>query len=177
MSGRKRAAILFGVVALLLLTTVVGRVWLGWGYIADNEKILDSLPVPPGAQRISVDSRPYSSQESVFIPPDGWGTLATYQAPAEASSDYIVDFYSSRLSAEWRYCVNYVNTHDVLILETGVDLPDQEPGVVMTGVSFTRGLSLVSIYILSMTTEGPHSYEIFVDHEREFDTCAGEVSQ
>ena len=47
----------------------------------------------------------------------------------------------------------------------------------MTGVSFTRGLSLVSIYILSMTTEGPHSYEIFVDHERDFDTCAGEVSQ
>ena len=168
MSGRKRAAILFGVVALLLLTTVVGRVWLGWGYIADNEKILDSLPVPPGAQRISVDSHPYSSQEFVFIPPDGWGTMATYQAPAEASSDYIVDFYLSRLSAEWRYCVNYVNTFDLLTRETGE---------VMTGVSFTRGLSLVRIDILNMTTEGPHRFDISVDHERDFDTCAGEVSQ
>ena len=105
--------------------------------------------------------------------------MATYQAPAEASSDYIVDFYLSRLSAEWRYCVNYVNTHDVLILETGVDLPAQEPGVVMTGVSFTRGLSLVRIYILSMNmrTEGPHRFEIFVNHEGDFDPCTGEVSQ
>ena len=123
-----------GVVALLLLTPVVGRVWLGWGYIADNEKILDSLPVPPGAQRISVRSHSYSSEELIFIPPDGWGTLATYQAPAEASKDDIVDFYSSRLSPEWRYCVTYVNTFDLLTRETGV---------VMTGVSFTRGLSLV----------------------------------
>ena len=119
MSGRKRAAILFGVVALLLLTLVVGRVWFGWGYIADNEKILDSLPVPPGAQRISVRSHSYSSEELIFIPPDGWGTLATYQAPAEASKDDIVDFYSSRLSPEWRYCVTYVNTFDLLTREDG----------------------------------------------------------
>ena len=168
MIGWKRAAILFGVVALLLLTPVVGRVWLGWGYIADNEKILDSLPVPPGAQRISVRSHSYSSEELIFIPPDGWGTLATYQAPAEASKDDIVDFYSSRLSLEWRYCVTYVNTFDLLTRETGV---------VMTGVSFTRGLSLVRIDILNMTTEGPHRFDISVDHERDFDTCAGEVSQ
>ena len=92
--------------ALLLLTLTLGCSWLGrWGYIAANEEILDSLPVAPGALRLTVSSTYCTAGDSIFSAPDGWSTLATHQAPPEASREDIVDFYLSELPAEWQSCV------------------------------------------------------------------------
>ena len=157
-----RAATSLGVlVALLALTVLVGWVWFGWGYIANNEELLDSLPVPPRAERISINSTSYSSHELAVIPPDGWSTRGTYRAHPQTTKDDIVDFYVSQLSLEWEPCQNYVNS---------VDLKTGEEGKLMTGVHFTRGQAYVGIDILNMT-EAPHTFDVGVDHNEVDKPC------
>ena len=153
--------VLLLLIALLLSIVVVGRCWFGWSYIADNKELLDSLPVAPGVERISVVSSSYSSDELVFIPPDGWGTRATYRAPPDVSEKDVVDFYISNLSPQWQYCENYVNS---------IDLLTRERGVVTTGVFFKRGPARVSVDILNMT-QAPHSFDIAVNHNADSDPC------
>ncbi len=158
----KYAAMLFGLLlALSLLTVAVGWFWFGWGYIANNKEMLDSLPAPPGVQRTSVVSSSYSSAELVFIPPDGWGTRATHRAPPEVSEEDVVDFYISNLSSQWRYCKNYITT---------IDLLTRERGVVMAGLFFTKGSARVSVDILNMK-QPPHSFDIGVKYNADSDPC------
>ena len=45
----------------------------------------------------------------------------------------------------------------------------------MGGASFTRGSSVVSIDTLNMLAEAPHTFDIFVDHERGFEPCAADA--
>ena len=84
---------------LLLVTLAVGGAWLvRWSYIDANKKLLNSLPAPPGAQRMSVTSNGYGG---AYPWSDGWGTLATYRSTSDASAEDIVNFYLSELSSEW----------------------------------------------------------------------------
>ncbi len=167
MSKKKYAAILFGLLATVLLTIMIGRVWFGWGYISDNEELLDSLPVPPGAQRISVGSSSYKFDESIMTPPEGWDTEATYQAPPEASREDIANFYISKLSPEWRYCVEDT---PILNISTG----EEKTRVMGSAHFFIKGSALVVIGTLNMLSDGPHTFlsdgthtfGIAVDHKR-----------
>ena len=163
MSKAKWATIAFATLATLLLIFAVGWIWFGWGYIADNRAILDSLPVPPGVERISVGSGSYSEDELALTPPDGWGTHATYQAPPEASREEVIGFYLSKLSPEWRSCVE---DHPVTSLLTG-----EETGAVWKSVCFTRGSSLINLNANVM--EGRHKYVIYVDHDKGDERCNG----
>ena len=94
-------------VALIALVAVVGFVWFGWWDIAQNRRILASLPLPPGAERTQIDSSGYSGDDSFVTPPEDWSTRATFDIPGY-SREYLADFYISRLSAEWDYCMRYV---------------------------------------------------------------------
>ena len=116
-------------VALVALAAIVGFVWPGWWDIAQNRRILSSLPLPPGAERIEIGSDGYSRDESIISPPENWGTAATFAIPGY-SREYLLDFYISRLSPEWEYCIR----------------------VFTLGVHFTR-----DDYTVSLSTEGASS--------------------
>ena len=59
-----------------VLTLIVGWVWFGWGYIASNRLLLNSLPVPPEAERIWVGSSPYIRDEQLLSPPSTTTTFS-----------------------------------------------------------------------------------------------------
>ena len=146
---------------LLALIPTVGWFWFGWGYIAENRGILASLPAPPGVQRIYIGSHPYTGDESPITPPDGWGTLATYQA-RHLSRAEIVDFYVSNLSPEWRYCIDTISTFNS---------QTNESSEMIGNAFFLKGSALVSVDSLNLLPEERGAYDIFVDHDRDFEPC------
>ena len=95
---------LVALAVLVALVATVGLVWFGWWDIARNRRIMDSLPLPPGAERTYTGSDPYPKDNSFVTPPERWGTLARFEAPGR-TSEYLVDFYVSRMSSKWDYCI------------------------------------------------------------------------
>ena len=91
-------------VALVALAATVGFVWFGWWDIAQNRRILSSLPLPPEAERIEIGSYPVARKDHILTPPRFWDTAATYAIPGY-SREYLLDFYISRLSPDWEYCI------------------------------------------------------------------------
>ena len=167
MGKKKYAAISLGVTAaFVLLAFAIGQFWFGWGYTADNEDILDSLPVPSGSQRIWMGSHPYEGDELIFTPPDGWGTLATYQTPPDASRERIVDFYLSELLPYWQSCLSDISV---------VDLATGKMTKMMGNAIFVQKSSYVSVDTLNMSMDGPRTFDIYVDHDRDRKpTCFGD---
>ena len=142
---RFNLGLLYRVMALVFLVSVVstvGWVWCGWGYVAENRLLLNSLPVPPGAERTHVGSNGYSRDDSMITPPERWGTRAEFEFRDYTRED-LHEFYISRLSMEWEYC-----------LRTGVE-----------GVRFVRGDTLVSLDTSNaLSGEGTGSFAIYVAH-------------
>ena len=56
-------------VAIGSLVFLIGWFWFGWGHITANRNLLESLPIPPGAEQIWVGSNGYTSDESPITPP------------------------------------------------------------------------------------------------------------
>ena len=151
-----------------VLTLIVGWVWFGWGYIASNRLLLNSLSVPPGAERIWVGSSPYYSGEQLFSTPEGWGTRAAYRISPDTTRKEIVDFYMSNLSQSWEACMHFAlvsGRAERITLPAG-------------SVIFIKERAYLSIdtYALSRRYSGP-TYEIYVDHERDSSLeCASATS-
>lgn len=101
--ARRKIPIIVTLVTMAILVPTVGFVWFGWWDIAQNRKVLDALPLPPGAELYYMDSDPNYTAESLIIP-HSWSTLAKYRAPGY-TSEYLVDFYVSRMWSKWDYCV------------------------------------------------------------------------
>ena len=95
---------------------------IGWGDTNANEAILHSPPLPPEAQRLRHEPHSIAKDESFLTPPDGWAILMTYQVPPGTTRDDILDFYTSRLSPEWHWCMHYIQTRNVETEERGVEL-------------------------------------------------------
>ena len=87
---------------LIALVPTVGFVWFGWWDIAQNRKILDSLPLPPGAELYYLDSDP-NYRVNTLIVPHSWSTLAKYRVQSQTPED-LTEFYISRLRSKWDYC-------------------------------------------------------------------------
>ena len=85
-----------------VLVPTVGFVWFGWHDIPQNRKVLDSLPIPPGAELYYLDSDPNYTAKSLIVP-HSWSTLAKYRVPSHTPDD-LTEFYISRLSSRWEYC-------------------------------------------------------------------------
>ena len=150
--------IAFPLLAIGALVLVVGWFWFGWGYIASNQDILNSLPEPPGVERIWEGSNPYRSGEMAVIPPDGWGTRATFRAPPEITREHVVRFYIKELTPAWEACV-----------ETDFIVGDERRNM-MGNAIFGKGAALVSIDTKNMISGD--KYDIYVDHDRSFKpTC------
>ena len=91
-------------VALIALLAIIGFAWFGWWDIAQNRRILNSMPLPPGAERIEIASHPVARNDLIYSPPRYWSTAARFAIPGY-SREYLLDFYISRLSPEWEYCI------------------------------------------------------------------------
>lgn len=89
-------------VTLAILVPTVGFVWFGWRDIAQNRKVLDSLPLPPGAELYYLDSDPNYTVDSLIIP-HSWSTLTKYHVQGQTPED-LTEFYISRLWSKWDYC-------------------------------------------------------------------------
>ena len=100
---RRKIPIIAALVVLAILVPAVGLIWFGWWDIAQNRKVLDSLPLPPGAELIDIDSEP-NYRVNTLIYPHSWSTLAKYQIPGH-TPEYLTEFYVSRLYSKWDYCI------------------------------------------------------------------------
>lgn len=163
-AGCKRSS-LYGGLALAILAALVimvGWVWLGWGYIAQNRWLLKSVPVPTGAERIHVRSGGgYGSDDMVLTPPEGWGTLARFRVSGYTRQE-IVDFYIAQMSPDWQHCLR-------LYPDYGEDPGDRL--VELLGVHFVRGNSIVSIDTASLSARGSSRFDIYVDHDSDRNAC------
>ena len=156
-------------VMLAVLISVVGWMgwnWCGWGYVASNRALLNSLPVPPGVERIGVDSNSYRAGDIAVTPPGGWGTTATYQAPEGTTREDVVRFYIQELSPDWELCVDTVTMAGRGVRGEGVNI--------MGNARFGKGSAYVSINTLHMRSIDPQgginlaprdTYNIYVDHD------------
>jgi len=87
--------------AVLVVLAVVGLVALGSsltsgkpGYVGENLRIVNALPVYPGAHRVDLSTLPAD--------PDGWRTEAFFEAPG-SNAESVWAFYAQRLPAlGWR---------------------------------------------------------------------------
>ena len=140
-------------VAIGSLVFLVGWFWFGWGHITANSDLLGSLPIPPGAEQIRVDSHPYESDELPITPPDGWGTRATYSAPSDATREEIVDFYISRLSPTWKSCIDT----DSIVAVSG------EVRTEMGNARFSREQAYVSVDTKNINAV--QTFDLYVDHD------------
>ena len=143
-------------VAIGSLVFLVGWFWFGWGHITANSDLLESLPIPPGAEQIRVGSNGYTSDESPITPPDGWSTRATYSAPPDATREEIVDFYISRLSPTWNSCIDT----DSIVAVSG------EVRREMGNARFSRDKAYVSVDTRNMNAPSKsQTFDIYVDHD------------
>ena len=140
-------------VAIGPLVFLVGWFWFGWGHITANSDLLESLPIPPGAEQIRVDSHPYEFDELPITPPDGWGTRATYSAPPDATKEEIVDFYISRLSPDWESCIDSYT----------IASASGEVRRKMGNARFSRGQAYVNVD--TGNVNAVQTFDVYVDHD------------
>ena len=144
-------------VALGALVFLVGWFWLGWGYIPANSDLLESLPVPLGAEQIRVSSHVYESDELPITPPDGWSTLATFSAPPDATREEVVDFYISRLSPTWKSCIE---TASIYVVVSGKMRTE------MGNALFSREQAFVSVDTKNLNAASrSQTFDVYVDHD------------
>ena len=196
--NRKSVCLSFAFVLLVALTLTVGWFWFGWGYVAKNRLLMNSLPVPPNAKRVDISSNPISSDDSPLTPPDGWGTRARFRISARSphpplpdpkpyalspvapfrfsslSRQPVADFYISRLSPDWQYCVNVITAFDSL---SSTKLLDTDPPIKrwqeISGVRFGRSDAYVSINTDNIGPDGSGSFDIYVNHKDGRSACPG----
>jgi uncharacterized RDD family membrane protein YckC len=132
-------------------------------YIQDNERLLESLPQIPGAQRLEMQLNPYCTNGAII----GYITNANYRTPAQMSSQDIVDFYVRNLGDVWQYTV----TNTPLTVPPGADHPYGAMRT-LTDVRFKRSSATIWVNIgYSSPSLLPDFYGVSVDSHR-----AGSVS-
>lgn len=148
---REPIAIVAGI-ALLLTTTACGAD--KGSYVGQNDRILEALPQPPGAQRLTTGHNPYYDERGG--PPIGWTTNVIYGALPEMTDQEVIDFYVQNMGLNWR-----AQVEEVPIVEVGTG---ERKGRVLN-VLFTRGTAQVSVNTDNMYGGGPHTFEVAIDHE------------
>jgi hypothetical protein len=138
-------------------------------YVADNERLLESLPTPPRAERVRVTSAPYYKYESNIV--EGYTTNAMYRAPAETTDEDVIRFYIDALGASWEHCRDEIGIMNPV--PAGATPPPPLGKVLLA--SFIRDGATLGINtdgLNPVTYTG--TYEIGVDHNAREDPCTGE---
>ena len=154
-SNRNRSlfALLAVAVAAAALIVVVPLLWDGTNsYVDQNEDLLRTLPVFPGASQVAIDSHPYRATESG--PVTGYGTLTTFKAPGAATED-VLSFFEVNLPAGWTIWRDEIPCRNI---ETGAACPS------MFFLRATSGSAYLSIDPSNLGTR-LGSYDVYVDHD------------
>jgi hypothetical protein len=139
---------------ILLASLVVLAIACGGGsYVDRNKDLLNSLPMPIGAERFRVESAPYYQDGEAE--PAGWVTTAEYGAPATVRPSGVSGFFLREMGDEWDATVREV---PILDEESG-----EETGRFVEAV-FTRGTAVVTLVTADIAQGGPHTFDISVDH-------------
>ena len=148
--------------ALTLVGVLVSALAIGCGvdeddYVGENERILEDLPVFPGAVVDRATSSPYEEAEgSGPAPYDviGYTTNVVYEAPPDARAQQVIDFYAERLAGEWE-----ARFEEIPIVVGGTG---ERRGTVLTAL-FTRGEAQVSVNTDGIVVGEGHTFEVVVD--------------
>ena len=175
--------LLFAGAALAALAVACGA---GRGaYVEKNARILDALPVMPGAERLTVESSPYYLGDSG--PVDGYTTNVVYRAPRDMTAQDVVDFYVGSLDTEWEHCREEIPTIrlDDAVPGQSDRLDGAEPGppeenILMAhffrdvALDSTPTVAFVSVNAAGMVGGSPHAFEVVVDHRATRNYCTGQ---
>ena len=138
-------------------------------YVAANETILGSLPVPEGAEEKSRSSSPYFLTDQPGT--DGYTTNVVYAVAEGTTDEEILEFYVDTLGREWDHC-----REEVPVIQPGAPVgPAPTPiGRVLSETFFRDGASVsVMAHNLSPTTYFG-TFEIAIDHNAYRNFCTGE---
>lgn len=122
-------------------------------YVRENERILEALPEPPGAERLTTGHNPYYDEWGGS--PIGWTTNVVYSAPPEMTDQGVIDFYVQNMGQDWQ-----AQVEEVPIVEVGTG---ERKGRVLTA-QFTWGVAQVSMNTDGMLGGAPHTFEVVIDH-------------
>lgn len=167
--------------AALLVACGAGR----GAYVEKNQRILDALPVIPGAERLRLESSPYWLGDSG--PVDGYTTNVVYRAPGDTTAQEVVDFYVGSLGRDWEHCREEIPTIRLdAAVPSQADTPEvpepsqPEENILMAHffreVTFgsARTVASVSVSAAGMVGGIPHAFEVVVDHRATRNYCTGQ---
>ena len=124
-------------------------------YVEGNERILEELPVFPGAVQESVTSSPYYDEEGPA--PSrvaGYTTNVVYDVPADVTDRQVIEFYVLSLQSDWSYQATELPITDTT---TG-----ERVGAVLI-VDFRREEATVQVNTDGMSAGEGHTFEVVVD--------------
>ena len=137
-------------------------------YVAANEEILASLPVPEGAEEKSLSSSAYFLTDQSGA--DGYTTNVVYTVAEGTTDEEILQFYVDTLGREWDHC-----RQEVPIIHPGAPVgPAPTPvGRVLHATFFRDGVS-VSVMAENLSpTAYFGTFEVDVDHNAHRNFCTG----
>lgn len=127
-------------------------------YVRENERILEELPVFPGAVVERLTSNPYDEPEGSGAPPYeviGYTTNVVYEAPPDATAQQVIDFYAERLAGGWE-----VRFEEIPIVVGGTG---ERRGTVLIA-HFMRGEAIVSVNTDGIVAAAAgRTFEVVVD--------------
>jgi hypothetical protein len=125
------------IICMLVATVACGEP----NYASDNEEILRSLPEPPGAQLIRIESQPtYDCPELTFRRKRGDVLAAHYRPPPSVTAQEIVDHYVQQLDGAWRH-----RREDVLFTAPLFPGEESQQRGTMPVVRFEQGTATVYV--------------------------------
>lgn len=138
-------------------------------YVAANETILASLPVPDGAEEKSRSSSPYFLTDQSAA--DGYTTNVVYAVAEGTTDEEILQFYEDSLGGEWEHC-----REEVGVIQPGAPGgPAPTPiGRVLHETFFRDGVS-VSVMAENLSPMAYFgTFEVAIDHNAYRNFCTGE---
>jgi hypothetical protein len=128
-------------------------------YISANERLIDRLPVLPGAQRLEITSSPYSSGDEPESPIGGYTTVAEWSVPHGMKADSIVEFFIAHVRG-WS-----------VERDGRVDFPNPDSYL---GLNLTRGSARVGLKVpvregspLVGSTVLGNRFTVVADHDQD----------
>jgi hypothetical protein len=161
-----------GLIAMLLASAMAGAGVAGIcdgdrsDYAAENEAVLKTLPVYPGAHEahryLEAKTAGYcDSGKGPECETGGWATHVRYDLPDGATGADVLSFYRAQLPDGWEIAVEPVR----MVSATPRGEPTATP--VETGdygISLTSGLIEVHISTCASASCDAGTYEVIVDH-------------
>ena len=140
-----RPAVLIPAFVIVSLAAGIGYAayqQLDTGRVDDNNAILDSLPVLPGAREIQRLTQT-STGEDAFPVPDEIVTSALYAPPAGTTQEEVVGFYVDGLAPEWE-------TRTRVVRASGEEVEDPQDAPSSYRVDFSRAEDCLSLFTYGM---------------------------